>query len=309
MLIREFCSPPSLAEAGGTVKVEMFRGRSFTGVLAERLSLMKGTHRVQEADVTENAVTFTVPADVDGFLHVDYAGARTVIYVRPAAPLSVQLQTDREAYRPGDEAVLTVTTQAGGQPAPAGVGLVGVDSALAQLAPLLGPDEYGRITVRAQADRPAFGAFDPRALTLGRGRGEQAAKAAVLRISQLPMDAAGDEAIGANSTIAPDTVGDLTQSFYGVLERLVVKVRAWEREAPEGETMQPERMVMLWNEVLAELAAAGSPATDAFGRALSLRVLPADLLEQVDPRRVVSEGTRLPEDVVSWTRFVAQEVK
>jgi len=104
-------------------------------------------------------------------------------------------------------------------------------------------------------------------------------------------------------------VGDLTQSFYAVLERLMTKVQAWEREAPEGEKMQPEKMAALWSDVLTEMDAEGTPATDGFGRPLSLRVLPPDLLEQVAPRRVVSDGVRLPEDVVSWTQFVAQEVK
>jgi len=300
---------PSLAAPGDSVKVEMFRGPSYTGVLPEKLSLMEGTHRVQEVEVSENAALFTLPEDVDGFLHVEYAGARTVVYVRSPDPLSVELTTDREVYRPGEEALLTVTTRTGGEPSPAGVGLVGVDDTLSQLAPLLGPDAYGRVTVRAKAFRPAFGAFDPQALTLGRVRGEQAAKAAVLRISQLPMDPAGDATVNVVGSVAPDMVGDLTQSFYAVLERLMTKVQAWEREAPEGEKMQPEKMAALWSDVLTEMDAEGTPATDGFGRPLSLRVLPPDLLEQVAPRRVVSDGVRLPEDVVSWTQFVAQEVK
>ena len=98
--------------------------------------------------------------------------------------------------------MLTVTTMAGDKPTAAGVGLMGVDSTLAQLAPLLGPDEWGRVTVRATSDRPAFDAFDPKALTLGQVRGDNAAKAAVLRISQLPMDYAGDEAVYAATKFA-----------------------------------------------------------------------------------------------------------
>jgi len=300
---------PSLADPGSTVDVELFRGPSFTGSLPKELALMNGSRQVQHVELEENKATFTIPDDVNGFLHVDYAGARTVVYVRPRNSLTVLLETDASSYRPGAEATLSVTTRSGGKPSPAGVGLVGVDLALSQLAPLLGPQDYGRVTVRATSERPAFGAFDPRALTLGQVRGENAAKAAVLRISQLPMDPAGDEPVGAQSHVAPDTVGDLTQSFYGVLGRLVEKVRTWEREAPEGETMQPARMVELWNKALAEAVADGAPSTDAFGRPLRLGILPSDLLAQVDPRQVVSDGTRLPEDVVSWTRFVAEEVK
>ncbi len=300
---------PSLAFPGETVKVEMFRGPDFYGTFPEELELMEGTRRVARAKVDKNAVSFSIPDDVDGFLHVEFSGARAVIFVQPKAPLSVALSTDKEAYRPGAEAMLTVTTMAGDKPAPAGVGLVGVDSALAQLAPLLGPDDYGRVTVRATSDRPAFGAFDPRALTLGQVRGENAAKAAVLRISQLPMDSAGDEALYANNSFEPDTIGELTTSFYDALGRLVLKVRGWEESAPKDETMQPAIMVKLWDEVLAEMKADGEPARDAYGRTLKLNVLPQDLLAQVDPRQVVADGTRLPEDVVSWPRYVAEEVK
>ena len=41
---------------------------------------------------------------------------------------------------------------------------------------------------------------------------------------------------------------------------------------------------------------------------LTLDILPEDLLAQVDPRQVVADATRLPEDVVSWERYVAEEV-
>ena len=60
--------------------------------------------------------------------------------------------------------------------------------------------------------------------------------------------------------------------------------------------------------VLADLRKDGEPARDAWGRELTLDVLPMDLLEQTDPRQVVADGTRLPEDVQSWTRYVAEEV-
>jgi hypothetical protein len=36
--------------------------------------------------------------------------------------------------------------------------------------------------------------------------------------------------------------------------------------------------------------------------------LPDNLLEQVDPRVVVADGARLPEDVVSWVSYVRQEL-
>lgn len=302
---------PSLASPGDQVVVEMFRGEDFYGEIPEELWLYEGTAKVDEADVDTEArkVTFQIPSDVDGFLHVEYAGARAVVYVKPDDPLEVALSTDRAVYKPGETAVLTVSTTAGGQPSPAGVGLMGVDSTLGQLAPLLGPDDFGRVTVRATADEPAFGAFDPRALVLGQVRGENAAKAAVLRITQLPMDPAGDQAAYGSGSSVHDDEEVLTTSFYRALEQVVVLVRAWETSAPEGETMSPKLMAQLYGQALDGLEAAGEPAVDAFGRELELQVLPHDLLVQLDPRQVVADGTRLPEDIVSWTRYVDEEVR
>ena len=61
-------------------------------------------------------------------------------------------------------------------------------------------------------------------------------------------------------------------------------------------------------DTLRDLRKAGKPAADAYGRPLTLDLLPPDLLAQVDPRQVVAKGTRLPEDVVSWQRYVEEEV-
>ncbi|MBX2796049.1 MAG: hypothetical protein KTR31_00230 [Myxococcales bacterium] len=299
---------PSLAAPGDEVVVELFRGPQFGGVLPEELHLYEGSREVAEAPVEDRTARFTIPTGVDGFLTVSWGSARTVIYVAPPEPLTVRLATDQPAYRPGTEASLTVTTQGGESPRPAAVGLVGVDSALGQLAPLLGPDDYGRITVRATSDSPAFDTFDPRALVLGQVRGDNAAKAAVLRISTVPQDPAGDEPTTAHGQVRVNTDEVLIDSFYRVLAKTVDNVRRWEREAPAEEQMRPATMAGLYGEALASLRGNGQPAVDGFGRELTLDLLPADLLEQVDPRQVVADGTRLPEDVESFPRYVEEEV-
>ena len=70
----------------------------------------------------------------------------------------------------------------------------------------------------------------------------------------------------------------------------------------------PPRMVALVDQALAELAANGPPPVDGFGRPLALSRLPRDLLEQLEPRKVVADATRLPEDLVSFGRYVDEEV-
>ena len=44
--------------------------------------------------------------------------------------------------------------------------------------------------------------------------------------------------------------------------------------------------------------------TDVIGRPMKLELLPDELINLTDPRLVVADGTRLPEDIEAWTRFV-----
>lgn len=298
---------PSLVAPGDSVTVEVLRGPDFVGTLPRRLRLMQGTVEIDEVEVEDNRAVFTVPDDVSGFLSTLWGGGRAVVFVRPADPLVVTVTSDRTTYRPGDEATLTVTTTADGQPEPAGVGLSGVDATLARLAALPGPQDLGRATVRAQSTTPAFGVFDPVGLALGQVAGENAAMATVLRVGTLPADAAGDRPVATRESVAADVETPLTLGFYRALEDAAQRVRAWEATAPESELLTPARMVGFWQATLAELEAAGAPALDGFGRTLVLDVLPEPLLAQLDPRRMATEGTRLPEDVVNWFAYVQDE--
>ncbi len=302
---------PSLAKVGETVEFEFIRGPNFYGELPKKLWVTEGSLSLAEMaiDPDTRKGTFVIPEKAEGFLTVEWSGQRGVVFVRSEHELKVSLETDKKEYRPGEMASLTVHTESGGAPTPAGVGLIGVDVALEQLAPLLGPQEYGRITVRATSDRPAFGAFDPKALLLGQVKGENAAKAAVLRVSQLPTDPAGDDALYASVTSLHDDADVLQRNFYRALEAVSSDVAAWESSAAAADRMTPERMVSMWGAALDRLSNAGDPAVDAFGRELTLAVLPSELLTQVDPREVVIDKTRLPEDVMDWQRYIETEVR
>lgn len=320
---------PTLVRAGDEVTFELFRGPSWSGGLPERLTLYEGSVAIASApvDTKTRAAKIRIPdgprpanqdpagamqhvdGPVDGFFTVDAGGARAIVFARPVHGLDVALTSDRPTYRPGETATLTITTTDGGAPTAAGVGLIGVDATLAQLAPLPGPDAYGRVTVRAAADRPAFDVFDPKALMLGQVRGDNAARAAVLRLTSLPDDPAGDERLWTYGRSAHHDEEELTAAFYRALARLTADVAAWEQHAAAGEQMTNERMVEMWSGALAALRQEGAPAIDAFGRELTLDALPGELLAQVDPRQVVADATRLPEDVVAWDRYVAEEVR
>lgn len=303
---------PALPAPGEEVTVQVLRGPDFYGTLPEKVALHAGSKRLVEdieLDPDKPVATVEIPASARGFLHVDVREARGVVFVRRPDPLGLTLSTDKPAYPPGAIAKLTVQTRAGDEPVAAGVGLMGVDTTLGQLAPLLGPDDLGRVTVRAEADEPAFGTFDPRALALGQIRGENAAAAAVLRISQLPTDYAGDAPASGSGSAQVDDVEVLTRRFWRARSALVERVRAWEEKAPEDEQLTHERQAAFWTQTLADLEEAGKPAQDAFGRPLTLDVLPDSLVARLDPREVAADGTRLPEDVTSWTGWVDAEVR
>jgi hypothetical protein len=300
---------PPLAHPGDEVAVELVRGPSFGGTFPEELSLYAGSSEVGRVKVVDKVATFRVPEGADGFLHADFAGARAVVFVRPVDPLTVTVSPDRATYAPGDSASLTVTARRGEAPAQAGVSLVGVDSMLGQLAPLLGPDDFGRVVVRAKADAPAFGAFDPKALALGQIRGENAARAAVARVTQLPMDPAGDLSASANAASTFDPRAALVENFYRVLVRAADDLAAWEATAPSSEHLDAARMVRVWNGALRAVEDQGHPVEDGYGRRLTLDVVPLDLLAQVDPRKLVSDATRMPEDAEDFVQYVQREVR
>ncbi|MFH1469564.1 MAG: MG2 domain-containing protein [Pseudomonadota bacterium] len=299
---------PVLA-AGDEVRVKLLRGPDFYGSLPDEDSevhLMHGDDRVAKLAWDKDAKTLhgAVPEGVYGLLTVAWSGARAVLLVPRPAALAVAVTPDKGTYRPGEQAHLTVATTAGAQPTPAAVSLFGVDEALSQLAPLLSPDDWGRVTVTATVDREAFGRFDARALLTGRIGGENAVLATLQRISDIPATPAEAEAVSTSGAQPFDPVAPLTETFYALLSDARTRVAAWEAEAPEGELMTNARMVKLWHRMLSDRAGEGLPVDDAFGRRLELHRLPSDLLELCDPRLLVSDARRLPEDVENWSNFV-----
>ncbi len=296
---------PVLAKAGEKVSVKLLRGPSFRGELPEKLSLVHEQKTIDaDVDKEKRTAVFELPKDLDGWFSVSFQGAQTRIYVQPDADLAVDLQPEQPVYRPGDTARLMLTTTAGGKPVQASSTLVGVDETLGQLAPLPGPDALSGLTPAVSMVSPAFGVLEGTALAQGRILGDHAAAATVMRVSSVPTKPELDVVVSSGGATAFDAVGPLTDRFYAVLERLHDRVRAWELKAPEGEVMRPDQMVKLWNEALAAHEAGGGDVRDAFGTKLTLRALPDDLLQLVDPRQVVVDGKRLPEDVENWTEWV-----
>ncbi|MDP2307317.1 MAG: MG2 domain-containing protein [Pseudomonadota bacterium] len=294
-----------IVDPGAKVELTAVRGPDFTGSFPEKLWLRQGDRSLVEFPFDEKTrkATVTVPADIDGFVHVEWSGAKAVLYVRPKSDLALVLTTDAATYRPGDTANVTLTARDGDTPVAAGVTLSGVDSTLATLAALPNPDAFARVTVRATSDAPAFGVLDARALQTGQIAGDNAAQAAVLRVTGLPTLPPGADRVSIAETsgaFTPDA--ELADAFYVLYRHARTEVRAWESATPAGDVLTAETMVKLW-----EKALRAHPTEDPFGRPLHLSTLPGDLLALTDPRFMASDGARLPEDVENWPVYVSAE--
>lgn len=296
-----------LLEPGEALTVEILRGPDFVGELPEKLYLRHAYQSVEaKVDEKTRSAQFQVPGDWQGWAGVEWGGGQLFFFVRPPAPLEVRVSSEKPRYAPGQVAQLDVRTLEGGRGAPAGVGLFGVDDSLAQLTALPGADELA--SVRPQATGiAAFGSLDAQALSLGRIRGAHAAAATLLRVSSLPPPPTVEASVPVHGATAFDPNEVLVDRFYAVLGELYAQERAWEASAPAADKLTPPVMARLWSQAVDAVEAKQESARDAWGRKLKLHRLPADLLALTDPRSVVVNGTRLPEDVQNWSKWVAKE--
>ncbi len=296
-----------LVAPGGEVKVQLLRGPNYSGELPEKLTLVKGYEAI-EADVGKESheATFKIPAAWQGWASVAFGGAHAFLYVKPTSTLTVAVTPEKPRYAPGQVAQLGIETKIGGQGGAAAVGLFGVDDSLSQLAPLPGADELASVRPNASGDS-AFGVLDAQALVLGRIRGANATAATLARINAIPAAPAVEGYTSANGETVFDPNETQVDRFYVVLGELNAQVRAWETSAPASEKLTPKTLASLWNKSLGALEKKKESVNDAWGRRMRLYRLPYDLLSLTEPRQLVVDGTRLPEDLENWQQWVAKE--
>ncbi|HEY0096804.1 MAG TPA: hypothetical protein VGB96_20930, partial [Archangium sp.] len=278
----------------------------FQGELPKELLLMAGEKELK-AKVENKAARFRLPEDFEGWAEASWAGAVARVYVAPRAQLALEVTPDKPAYAPGELAHLQVHTRVDGKDGPAAVGLFGVDDSLSQLVPLPGAGALDGMRPAPTLSSPAFDVLDGMALAMGRIRGANAAAATLLRVSGVPQRDGGERRLSLSVSKPFEPEVELTEPFYRVLSELTVQARAWEESAPQGETLSPAGMAQLWETALEACEKRGEAVTDAYGRRLKLSRLPPEMLALTDPRAVVVNGTRLPEDVENWGAWVARE--
>ncbi len=296
-----------LLEPGATFTVELLRGPNFVGELPEKLYLRHGlTQTEAKVDPKTRSATFTAPKDVEGWAAVQWSGASLVFFIKPKSGLTVTVAAQQPRYAPGQLAHLDLETKVSGQGRPAAVGLFGVDESLAQLTPLPGADEFSGLRPQPGTSG-SFGGLDAQALAQGRIRGAQAIAATLLKVSSLPNPPEVEAPVSVSGQTFFDPMQTLVDRFYVALAELNVQVREWEASAPQAERMSPRTMAGLWAKSLQAIERRKDSARDAYGRLLRLHRLPADLLALTEPRQVVVDGTRLPEDTENWAAWVAKE--
>tara|TARA_R110002096_G_scaffold436051_2_gene666293 strand:- start:38414 stop:41464 length:3051 start_codon:yes stop_codon:yes gene_type:complete len=299
---------PVIANAAEEIELALYRGPDFEGDLPKEIRLShEGKHEVIKLEKEAKGAAFTLPVDAKGWYEFRAGGARALVFVRSNEELRVSLTPGAMSYRPGESAEISIQTSIAGQGAKAAVGLFGVDKSLSQIATLRGPDDLGSVRSEISMREKAFGSLDAQALSLGRIRGANAAEATVLRVDAVPTPDAIDRVIYENAQTKFEPITVLTDNFYIALAELHMQTRAWEAAAASGETMSPKIMASLWKKTLKACKLAGTPAVDAYGRALRLHWLPSDLLALVAPAQVVADATRLPEDVENWQQWVMEE--
>ncbi|MFT3838525.1 MAG: MG2 domain-containing protein [Myxococcaceae bacterium] len=296
-----------LVRPGAKVEAELLRGPDFQGDLPKEAYLTLGRDS-KKADLDEKTrkVSFELPADFEGWGTVTTADATAYFFVQPKSQLSLELKPEKDRYTPGQEAKLLLATRIGGTGAQAAVGLFGVDESLGQLTALPGADEMSGLRPQVSSSGN-FDGLDAQALTMGRVRGPNAQAATLLKVTALPPLPELEPSLTLNGTTLFDPISPLTDHFYTVLEELHVQTRQWESSAPEGEKMKPATMAKLWTKALDAVETKKGDDHDAYGRRLKLSRLPADLLALTDPRSVVVNATRLPEDTENWSQWVAKE--
>lgn len=296
-----------LLDPGASFTVELLRGPNFVGDLPEKLYLRHGlTQTEAKVDRAARTATFKVPERVEGWASVEWGAARLIFFVRPKTGLTLTVAAQKPRYAPGQLAHLDLETQVSGQGRPAAVGLFGVDESLGQLAALPGAEEFSGLRPQPSSNG-SFGGLDAQALSLGRVRGANAIAATLLKVSALPAPPVVEAPVSLAGQTFFDPGQTLVDRFYVALGELNVQVREWESAAPKAERMSPRTMAGLWAKSLAAIERRKDSARDAYGRLLRLHRLPADLLALTEPRQVVIDGTRLPEDTENWAAWVAKE--
>lgn len=291
-----------IVDAGSVVTMRLIRGDDFGGVPPDTLTLhgprswsqtcaRRGVRARSDATcpvAPETGWRFQPPEDHSGFFWVDDL-AEAVVYVRPSQPADLSLTADQSRYAPGDRGRIRVRTHG-----PAVVSLVGVDARLERVMDLPQPDDLQR-AAHDMASPRVFGVFTLLDVVSGRIRGEAAALAVM---SQARLDEPDEPPLLDPFVTVHHP--DLDGEERAAVALVAAEARSALRALP-GDRITYEDFVELWDEIVAVQGAQGP-----WRRPLALSSLSESSLRRVDPRVLIGDATRMPEDLQPWLQWVAE---
>ena len=290
-----------LLEPGEAFTATLLRGPGYRGELPDRIDVAIGGElwlcprtpavrpdkldpRCPEPD-EEPSFSLRAPEE-GGFLTLSAGNASAVVYVKPTGGHHLGLAVDSTRQRPGGSATLQLSTDRA-----AVVSLVGVDATLGQIATLPATSDLAAATLGRVQSQAALGGFDALALVTGGIQGENAMRATLQRLRLTGPSEAKRSAFQARGETAPDLEAERLAAF----STLLLRVRA--AAAATSGVLDHEAFARLWEAEAAEVS-------DPFGRPMTLDRLPTDLLALAEPRLVVLDAARLPEDLEPWIPWV-----
>lgn len=303
---------PSIARSGQNIKLEILRGPNFTGHIPSRIvwEHPDGESSHHNVDKESRSSVFKLPEEKVGWYQTEILGKVARIFVPSKDALDIVLSTDSDVYKPKDEATLHISVSQDGEPVEAAIGLFGVDKSLEDLVGLPGPNsQRERIVMTATSDARADDLGLTGAMLMqGQISGENAMLAAMTFINDVPVNEDFEVAqnVFATSEVVPEAL--LIDHFFVLLKELHHQALLWESNTQVHEQMKPEVVVQLWEKALESCRKQGLTCQDTFGHDLLLTALPPELLNLTDPRFLVVEGTRLPEDMVNWDYWVKENL-
>jgi hypothetical protein len=226
-----------------------------------------------------------IPDDAHGIASISSQGAQASVLIIDTDAHQLDLSVDRRTYAPGETAHISVQTGS-----PAVVSLTGVDGALGALTALPAPTALVSATLRTSARGALPAGLDALALMTGQVRGDAAAQAVLARITANPR-VVQQTPPTVQATMNPPLDLELQTALATMLQRVHARVNA--DDAP----VTYASYAGMW-------AAEAAHVKGPFGRELTLDRLPDALVRLANPRLVVDDATRLPEDIEPWLPYI-----
>ncbi|MGC6508998.1 MAG: MG2 domain-containing protein [Myxococcota bacterium] len=301
---------PNITIPGETVTFEFIRGPNFGDDLPKTVSVIHpdGQSTEHALDSDTRKVNFKVP-DKNGWYTTELYDVTGHFFVPLSQKLEVDLSTSTKSYRPGTRVSLNIDVKANGEPIKSAVGLFGVDKSLGELGRLETTNDFTESLQFIAESHPQAEKLGLSATALQQGliTGKNAQLAAMSLINSTPTvgDKESIQTLYGTTELLPEQ--SIADSFFFILEEMHAQVFKWESNAQPHEQFKPETVLSLWDNALVACETKEHTCSDMYGQTLTVEMLPTEYLHMIAPNNLVLDGSRLPEDMVNWIKWVKEK--